>query len=123
MRKANEINIHSLQKEAGNSEDKEAFTVLDKMRNCRIGVGARLESPEKPIFFIEIIASLCADHHAVVDLNLLEKNLLMLRQLKERGYVLTCEEDGTISCELTVPSENLLAEYEAALLVMEECAE
>jgi len=123
MRNANEINIHSLQKEAENSGDKEAFTVLDKMHNCRIGVGARLESPAKPIFFIEIITNLCANHHAVVDLNLLEKNLLILRQLKERGYLLTCEEDGTISCELAVPSENLLTEYEAAILIIEECVE
>lgn len=122
MKAANKINTNSLQEEAKNSEDKEAFTVLDRIRNCRVGVGARLESHAKPIFFIEIIAGLCAGHH-VVNLSFLEKNLLILKRLKERGYVLTCEEDGTISCELSVPSENLTAEYDAAILMIEKCAE
>ena len=118
MRKANKIDAHSLQEEANKSEDKEAFAVLTRIRDFRVGVGARLESPEQPIFFIEIIGSLCTERH-VVNLNSLEKNLAILRQLKERGYVLTCEEDGTFSCELAVPSENLAAEYEAATLIIE----
>ena len=118
MRKANKIDAHSLQEEANKSEDKEAFVVLTRIRDFRVGVGARLESPEHPILFIEIIGSLCAERH-VVNLNSLEKNLAILRQLKERGYVLTCEEDGTFSCELAVPSENLAAEYEAATLIIE----
>lgn len=122
MREANKINTQSLQEEAKKSKDKEAFTVLARMRNCRFGVGARLESSAKPIFFIEIIASLCANHH-VVNLNFLEKNLLILKQLKERGYVLTCEEDGTVSCELIVPPENLTLEYEAAISIIEKHAE
>lgn len=119
MKEANKINIKSLQEEAKNSEDKEAFTVLDRIRNCRVGVGARLESPAKNLFFIEIIASLCADR-PVVNLNSLENRLLILRKLKERGYVLTCEEDGAVSCELAVPSKNLTLEYEAAILIIEK---
>jgi hypothetical protein len=119
MTKTNKIDAHSLQEKANNSEDKEAFAVLAKMRNCRVGVGARLESPEKPIFFIEIIASLRADHHTV-NLNSLENNLLILRKLKERGYVLTWEEDGSVSCELTVQSETLTVEYEAAISTLKE---
>jgi hypothetical protein len=122
MREANQINAHTLQEEAKKSEDKEAFTVLARTRSCRVGVGARIESPAKPIFFVEIIASFCADHHGA-NLNFLEKNLFILRQLKERGYVLTCEEDGTVSCELNVPLEKLTAEYEAAIFIIEKCAE
>lgn len=122
MRKANKINIHFLQEEAKKSEDKEAFTVLARIPNCRVGVGARLESPEQTVFFVEIIVSLCAGHH-VVNLDFLEKNLAILRQLKERGYVLTCEGDGTVSCELAVPSKNLTAEYEAATLIIERDAQ
>jgi hypothetical protein len=122
MTKADKINTHSLQEEAKKSEDKEAFTVLVKLPSCRVGVGARLESPANLIFFIEIIVSLCASHHAM-NLNSLERNLFILRQLGERGYMLTCEEDGTVSCELAIPSENLTAEYEAAVSIVEECAE
>jgi hypothetical protein len=116
MKKANKIDAHSLQEEANKSEDKEAFAVLARTRNCRVGVGARLESPAKPIFFIEIIKKLCADH--VVNLNSLENSLLILRKLEERGYVLTCE-DGSVSCELAVPSENLTVEYETAISILE----
>jgi hypothetical protein len=118
-RKTNKIDAHSLQEKANSSEDKEAFAVLARMRNCRVGVGARLESPEKPIFFIEIIASLCADNHTL-NLNSFENSLLILRKLKERGYVLTCEEDGSISCELAVPSENLTVECEAAISILKK---
>jgi hypothetical protein len=119
MREANKINVNYLQEEAKKSEDKEAFTVLAKMPSYRVGVGARLESPANPIFFVEIIISLCAGHH--MNLRFLERKLLILRQLKERGYLLTCEEDGTVSCELAVPSENLTVEYEAAILII-QCA-
>ena len=119
MRKANKIDAHSLQEEANRSEDKEAFAVLTRIRDFRVGVGARLESPANPIFFIEIIASLCTDR-SVVNLNSLENKLLILRKLKERGYVLTCEEDGAVSCELAVPSKNLTLEYEAALLTIKK---
>jgi len=122
MEEANKINIRFLQREAKKSEDKEAFTVLARMPNYRVGVGARLESPEQTVFFVEIIVSLRAGHH-VVNLDFLEKNLVILRQLKERGYVLTCEEDGTVSCELAVPSKKLTAEYEATTLIIERCAE
>jgi hypothetical protein len=117
-RETNKINTHFLQEEAKKSEDKEAFTVLARMPRYRVGVGARLESPEQTIFFVEIIVSLCAGHH-ILNVDSLEKSLVTLRQLKERGYVLTCEEDGTVSCELTVPSKSLTVEYEAAILFIE----
>ena len=119
MRRANKIDPHSLLEEANQSEDKEAFAVLTKIQDFRIGVGARLESPAKPIFFIEIIATLCADR-SVVNLNSLENKLLILKKLKERGYVMTCEEYQAISCELAVPSENLTLEHEAAILIIKK---
>jgi hypothetical protein len=55
-----------------------------------------------------------------VNLNSLENKLLIMRKLKERRYVLTCEEDGAVSCELAVPSENLTLEYEAAILIIKK---
>ncbi len=122
MKEANEINIYSLQEEAKKSEDNEAFTVVSRTQNCRIGVGARLESPENPVFFVEVLVSLCGSHHPV-NLDFLERKLLLLRQLEERRYVLNCEEDGCISCELTVPSKNLIAECEVTSLIIKKCTE
>jgi hypothetical protein len=56
MREANVINIRCLQEEAKKSEDKEAFTVLARMPNCRVGVGARMESPELIIFLSRLLS-------------------------------------------------------------------
>jgi pyruvate formate-lyase activating enzyme-like uncharacterized protein len=122
MRKTNRIDTHSLREEAENSEDKEAFKVLARMRNCRVGVGARMESPAKPIFFIEIIAILCADHHTL-NLNSLENNMLILKKLKKRGYTFSWEEDGAVSCELEVPAENLTLEYLTAISIIKKHVE
>ena len=122
MKETDKIDINSLQEKAKKSESKEAFTVLARTQGYRVGVGARLKAPANPIFFVEIIASLCP-HPRIVDINLLEKNLHVLKQLTERGYVLTCDEDGTVSCELAVPSKNLAAECEAANSIIEKCSQ
>jgi hypothetical protein len=121
MKEANKIDINSLHEEAKKSEEKEAFTVLVRTHRYRVGVGAKLTTPANSIFFVEIIASLCPKNHAV-NLHSLKKNLQTLKQLKERGYMLTCEEDGTISCELVVPSKDLAAESKAAILMVKKRA-
>ena len=119
--KRSKVDVNSLQEEAKKSEDKEAFTVLLRTRAYRVGIGARLKTSADPIFFVEIIARLCPRDHPV-NLSSLEKNLNILKQLKERGYHLTCDEDGTISCELVVRSENLVAECKTASSIVEECS-
>ena len=116
MKETNGINIDSLLKEA-KSEHNEAFQVLARMQNCRVGVGARLESGEYPSFFIEVLVRLCTSDRSV-NLELVETNLRLLKQLEKRGYVLNCEEDGSISCELPVSLKNLIAECEAILDVV-----
>ena len=119
MKKINRITINSLQQEAKMSEHNEAFQVLTRMQNCRVGVGARLESVENPSFFVEVLVSLCTSDHTV-NLDLVEKNLHLLKQLEKRGYALNCEDDGSISCELTVSSNNLAAECEAIINLVGE---
>ena len=121
MKRKSKVDVNSLQEEAKKSEDKEAFAVLLRTRAYRVGVGARLKTRADPIFFVEIIARLCPRNHPV-NLSSLEKNLNILKQLKERGYHLSCDEDGTISCELAVQSENLVAEYKTASSIIEECS-
>lgn len=110
MNAASKINVHSLQEEARKSEDKEAFTVLAKVGNCRIGVGVRLKLLAEPTFFVEVLVSLCTSQDAV-DLNLIDRGLSLLRRLEQNEYVLNCEEDGCISCELTVQLKDLSAEF------------
>jgi len=111
--------IHTLQEEAEKSGDNEAFTVLAKIGNCRIGMGARLESARDPTFFIEVLVSLCTGHDQV-NLDIMERKLSLLKRLNQKGYVLDCEEDGCVSCELTVQSKSLTAECMAAGSILEK---
>jgi hypothetical protein len=121
MKEINKVDINSLREEAKKSEDKEAFTMLARTRAYRVGVGARLETSANPIFFVEIIVRPFPRNHPM-NLHSLEKNLNILKHLKERGYRLTGDEDGTISCELLVQSENLVAEYKTANSIIEKCS-
>lgn len=111
MKESNRIHIDSLEEEAKKSEEKEAFKVLVKMQNCRVGAGARYDSADNLSFFVEVLLNLCASNNPM-NLDLVEKNLVLLRRIEERGYVLSCEEDGSILCELTVSSKNLISECE-----------
>ena len=120
MKEPRKINMASLRRDAEKSEDKEAFSVLDKTPRYRIGVGARIESRANSAFFVEIIINLCASRQQV-NLRSLESNLVGLKQLKKRGYRLTCEGDGTIACELSAESEKLNSECDAACLILEKC--
>lgn len=117
---ATKFSIKSLQEEARKSEDKEAFRILDKINNCRVGVGARSEPSDNCAFFIEVLVSLCNDHNPV-DLNLIERKLSLLRRLTEKGYVLNCEEDGCISCELAVKPDEVTEECKAVSSMVQSC--
>ena len=118
--KTSQNSIRTLQEEAERSEDNEAFMAFAKMGNCRIGMGARLESPKEPTFFVEVLISLCTGHDPV-DLDIMERKLFLLRRLKQRGYVFSCEEDGWVSCELTIQSKSLIAECKTTSSMVGKC--
>jgi len=122
MKKISGNSIHSLQEEAEKSRDNEAFKVLAKIGDCRIGMGVRLESPKEPTFFIEVLVSLCTGGNHV-NLNIIERKLSLLKRLNQKGYVLNCEEDGCVSCELTVQSKSLTSECVTTSSILEEYLE
>jgi len=119
MNRTKTIDIQALQKDAENSEHGEAYRVLNRSSNYRIGAGARLTPSGQPSFFFEVVVQSCLES-SEVDLQLLEKNLVFLRKLKARGYSLNCEDDGCISCEVTVSSQNVASEYEAIRLTIKD---
>lgn len=119
MDRTKTIDIQDLQKDAENSEHGEAYRVLDKSSNYRIGAGARLTPSGQPSFFFEVVVQSCLES-SEVDLQLLEKKLVFLKKLKARGYSLNCEGDGSISCEVTVSSQNVASEYEAIRLTIKD---
>jgi len=111
MNKIESTDIQALREDAEKSEHGEAYKVLDRSSNYKIGVGARLTPSGQPSFFFEVVVQSCLES-SEVDLQLLEKNLVLLKKLQTRGYLLNCEDDGCISCEITVPSQNITTEYE-----------
>lgn len=112
MRETDLIDIHLLKSEAGKSEHGESYTVLEKTRHYRIGVGARLEPSGQPSYFLEVVVYLCPSA-SEVDTALLEKSLAFLKDLQTRSYSLSCEDDGSVSCEINASPYNLSSEYEA----------
>ncbi len=111
MKETEPIDAYTLLAEAKNLEHKEAYRVQERSRNYRIGVGARLTSSGQPSFFLEALIYLCPNS-PTADLTLLEKDLMFMRDLQERGYSLSCQDGSYISCEITVPPQNLATELE-----------
>ncbi len=112
MNPRSRIDLHSLTEQANRSTEHEAFQALITTQHCRIGIGAYYGSNGNYKFFIEALVSLCRGLNSV-DLSFMQKQLLLLRQLKERGYTLSCNEDGCISCELTISQETAVSECAA----------
>ncbi|MCW4010885.1 MAG: hypothetical protein NWF05_09750 [Candidatus Bathyarchaeota archaeon] len=83
----------------------------------RIGVGARENPPDAPVFFVEVVVNL-ADESGEVDLPRLEQAISCLKTLQARGYTLTYEDGNCISCETTNPLQNPNEEYAAVEALM-----
>ena len=113
MNQTKPIDTKALVEEAKASRDKEAYKLLENTPSYRIGVGARIDSPNPPSFFIEVIVKLSTENDEV-NLLRLEKTLRLLKALQTRGYSLTYEDDNSISCETTTSIHEISQEYEAA---------
>jgi hypothetical protein len=107
------IDTKALIEEAKNSKDKEAYKLLDKTQSYRIGVGARVNSPNPPSFFIEGIIKLSTEN-SKVNLPRLKRTLISLQALQNEGYTLTYQDDNTISAEKTIQIHEILQEHATA---------
>jgi hypothetical protein len=117
MRETHLIDIHILKSQAEKSEHGESYTVLERTRHYRVGVGARLGPSSQPSYFLEVVVHLCPSTFEV-DTAVLEKSLAFLKDLQARSYSLSCEDDGCVSCEINVSPDNLSSEYEAVKSVI-----
>jgi hypothetical protein len=99
--------------EAETSRHKEAYQLLENTPSIRIGVGARCSSSNPPSFFIEVIVKLSTES-TKVDLKKLEKILRLLEALQKKGYILTYQDDVSISCETTMEINEMTHEYASA---------
>ena len=112
MKEKSQIDIKLLKTEAKTSEHRESYRVRQRSRNYRIGVGARLGPSDQPSYFLEVVIHLCPSPPEV-DTAHLEKDLTLLKELEAKGYSLSCEDDGSISCEIDLTPDDLDTEYEA----------
>jgi len=112
MNQTKPIDTKALIEEAKTSRDKEAYKLLEKTLSYRIGVGARIDSPNPPSFFIEVIVKFSTED-SEVNLPRLEKTLRLLKALQTRGYSLTYQDGNSISCETTTSINLISQEYDA----------
>jgi hypothetical protein len=115
----NEEDVQALEEDTRKSKRGESYRILMRGDNCRVGVGARLETQGRLSFFLEILIFLCSNSPRV-DLRQLEKMLTLLKVLEARGYTLSCEDDGCLSCEATVAQQNVTDECSAVLSAVEK---
>jgi hypothetical protein len=104
------IDVRVLEDEAKTSEHKESYRELVRSREYRIGIGAKLDTSDHLSIFIEINLNLCPE--VGVDISLMEKKLMLMKELEARGYVLSCDGENDASCEMTLSAENLDSEYD-----------
>jgi hypothetical protein len=107
------IDTKVLIEEARALRDKEAYQLLENTQSVRIGVGARCSSSITPSFFVEVIVKLSTEN-TEVDLKKLEKVLRLLEALQKKGYILTYQDDVSISCETTTEINQVNNEYSSA---------
>ena len=118
MAQKKHINVDELLEIAKKSSDKESYRVMNKTQLYRIGVGARVTSPEAT-FFIEVIVNL-SDETKKVDLTKLENTTRLLRILQTRKYALNYEDDNCIQCETTKSDQDLDEEYLSIKIQLEK---
>ncbi len=101
------------------SEDKEAYQLVTKTEQYRVGVGTRLPQPgQAPLFFVEIVLNMCPAC-TKVNLDFLQHALTILKMLEQKGYTLTCQDDNSILCEKTATEKTLQSELETAKELIE----
>ena len=110
MTETEPANAEAIIKAARTSLHKEAYQTVETYPNYRIGVGARIDLPDNPHLFLEVLIKLSGDS-GEFDLSTLEKSVNFLKVLQARGYALVYEDANWVSCETKLPLSNPNSEY------------
>ncbi len=95
------VDTTSLARRARKSEDGEAYEPIAKEGGYRLGLGARTASRPEPDFFVEIVLDPFPERPAV-DPSQLGDEAELLERLRARGYRLSCDDAGVVTCERTL---------------------
>jgi hypothetical protein len=113
-----EFDVRMLVEGARRSCCSESYQVLDRARAYRISIGARIDEFGNATCFLDIILNMCPGD-PMLSVPMLERNISLLKDLKERGYALSCEE-GQVTCEAEVVEGLLVTEYEDVKRLVEK---
>jgi hypothetical protein len=121
MKTSKQVNAKDLLMQAKASEHKEAYQLVNKTVNYRVGIGARipLSPTQPPTFFVEVIINMCPAC-SKVDLAVLERALVCLKTLEQNGYTLTSQDSNSILCEKPATEQTLQEDLEEAKGIVEK---
>jgi len=110
MRQNNISTRGILNKESQSCDEAESYRILHQCPHYRIGRGTRVSGENLYSSFIEVAVTLLNDRPQI-NVELLEKDLKIVKGLLARGYTLNCHDDACVSAELGMPPQNIEAEY------------
>ncbi len=106
------MDAKGLLERARTSEDGEAYAPVAKGMGFRVGVGARRASDGEALVFVEVVLNPFPDRPRVRREDL-RSGGARVSWLESRGYRVTCDADGTITCERNVAPARAEREVEA----------
>lgn len=92
------VDVASLARRANTSGAGEAYTTVAKGSGYRLGVGARTSREGGPTFFVEVVLDPFPDR-PLMDPGRMRQQASLLERLKDRGYAVSCDDAGVITCE------------------------
>ncbi len=104
------VDLGSLARRAKASEDGEAYASVEKGPAYRLGIGARASRGREPVFFVEVVLDPFPNRPRM-EPGRLRDHAMIGERLRTRGYDLSCDDAGVITCERaldgTDPDEEL----------------
>ncbi len=93
--------LASLARRARASDDGEAFTAVAKGSGYRLGLGARAAGNGGLVFYVEIVLDPFPDRPRL-EPGRVRRQAAVCERLQSRGYELSCDDSGCITCERTL---------------------
>jgi hypothetical protein len=91
------LDLDALDAQARMEQSGEAYAQVSSGTDYRLGVVVTVSTDGELIHSIELLVCIFTGN-SELRLPLMERGLLLTRELKERGYQLTHEDDGWVSC-------------------------
>jgi hypothetical protein len=109
MRENDHDNKESYDNVSADCDEAESYRVLHQCPHYRIGAGTRVVGGNLDSPFIEVAVTMLHDRPRI-SLQLLDRDVKIVKGLHARGYTLNCHDDACVSAELSLPSQKIRAE-------------